>query len=338
MTIRILVILLLSLCVVTSGSAGTLEQARQAGVLRCGVAPSGLGLSTLDEAGVWRGFFPDMCRALAVATLGKAEAVAFVEVGAENRFAVLRDRAVDVVMDATTWTQERERGQGVAFPVVYLFDGQALMVHRSLKIATLAQAGAASVCVVDGTTAASSLESWISRTAAQLVVKRARSTEGALGAFFNHHCDLYTGHRLALYGQRAQSAPNAGDYLILPDIITREPLAPMVRGDDRGWEAIVRWTVLALLAAEEKGVTSANAAAQKSIGDAETRRLLGSSPGFGQDLGLEDDWALRMVGKIGNYGEIFERNLGRSSGLRVERGANALWNAGGLLYAPPLGG
>ncbi len=338
MMIRILAVLLLSLAGATSVGAATLDRVREAGVLRCGVAPSGLGLTALDDSGVWRGFFPDLCRAVALATLGKAEAVVFVEVGAENRFAVLRDRSVEVVMDATTWTLERERGQGVAFPVVALFDAQAVMAHRSLGITGLAQAGTASVCVVDGTTSASNLDSWISRNGARLVVKRSRSTEGALGAFFNHHCDLYTGHRLALHGQRAQNAPNVGDYLILPDVIARQPLSPMVRNDDRAWENIVRWTVLALLAAEEKGVTSANAAARKSIGDAETRRLLGNAPGFGQDLGLDDGWALRVIGQIGDYGELYDRHLGRRSGLGIERGANALWNAGGLLYAPPLGG
>lgn len=338
LALRMLCLAVLCLAATPPASAGTLERVRAAGILRCGVTAAGLGLSALDEAGVWRGFFPDLCRAVAIATLGRDDPVVFVEVGAENRFSVLRDRLVDVVMDAATWTQEREHSQDVAFPVVYLFDTQAVMVHRALGIAALPQATGGSVCVVDGTMAASGIDGWIARSGTRLMVKRFRSTEGALGAFFNHHCDLYTGHRLALHGQRAQSAPSPQDYTILPDAITRTPLSPMVRNDDRAWEAIIRWTVLALLAAEEKGVTSANAAARKSTGDAETRRLLGGVPGFGQDLGLDDGWALRVIGWVGHYGELYDRHLGRRSDLGIERGANALWNAGGLHQAPPLGG
>ncbi len=279
-----------------------------------------------------------MCRALAAAVLGRADTVAFIEVGVENRFTALRDGAVDVVMDSATWTQERELTLGLAFPVVYLFDGQGFMAHRSLPAATLAEVGTASVCVVDGTTSVRNLESWIARTGARLTINRSRSAEGALAAFFNHHCDLYSGDRVSLHGQRAQNAPNRDDYRILPDVIAKEPLAPVVRGDDRNWQDIVRWVVLALLAAEEKGVTAANAAARKSLGDAETRRLLGTAPGLGQGLGLDDGWGLRVITQIGHYGELYERTLGRQSPLNLERGANALWNDGGLLYAPPLGG
>ncbi|SMH55376.1 transporter substrate-binding domain-containing protein [Azospirillum agricola] len=318
--------------------AGTLERVREAGVLRCGVIPSGTGVATMDGAGNWTGFFPEMCRALAAAALGRAGSVAFVEVGVENRFTALRNGAIDVVMETSTWTQERELTMGLAFPAVYLFDGQGFLAHRSLAAATLAEAGTASVCVVDGTTTVRNLENWIARQGARLTIRRMRSADGAITAFFNHHCDLYTGDRVALHGQRAQNAPARDDYRILPDIIAKEPLSPVVRNDDPNWRDVVRWVVLALLTAEEKGVTAANAAARKTTGDAETRRLLGALPGLGQGLGLDDGWGLRVVMQIGNYGEIYDRTLGRLSPLAIERGMNALWTDGGLLYAPPLGG
>lgn len=322
-------------------AAGTLDRIRDSGVLRCGVIASGPGLAAMDASGRWQGFFADMCRALAAAVTGRADGVAFVELGAENRFGVLRDGGVDVVMEGTGWTLQRESSMGVAFPVVYLYDTQGLMAHKSVGISSLEtvhpKSQPATVCIVEGTNGVRALEHWIALRGLPLSLKRARSNEGAVGAFFNHHCDLYGADRTALHALRLQQAPNAADYLILPDTIAREPLGPMVRVGDRPWHEIVRWVVLATILAEEKGITARNAATRRTAGDPETRRLLGGQPGLGYGLGLDDGWGWRVVTQVGNYGEIFERNLGAASALRMERGHNQPWTAGGLLYVPPLG-
>ncbi|WP_448203558.1 amino acid ABC transporter substrate-binding protein [Azospirillum sp. sgz302134] len=338
---RILVALILGIAL--SGGAAradTLDDVRQAGMLRCGVSSSGAGLSAVDESGHWRGFFVDMCRALAAAVTGSADRIEFVEANAENRFAILRNGEVDVVMEGTTWTLQRDATFGVDFPVVYLFDGQGFIVHRSAGIARAADLvkTAASVCVIEQTTTLLNLESWIARTGARFSMKRVRSTEGALSAFFNHHCDLFTGDRIGLHAQRRLKAPDSSDYVILPDVISKEPLGPMVRVQEKRWFDVVRWVFLATVLAEEKGITSANAAGMKGSADVEVRKLLGAVPGLGAGLGLDDGWGWRVITQVGSYGEMYDRHLGAGSPLGIERGPNDLWNKGGLMYAPPLGG
>ncbi len=334
--------LLAALLLSPSGSprAETLEDVRDRGLLRCGVSSSGVGLATVDDSGNWRGFFVDMCRALAAAVTGDADRVEFVETNSENRFAILRNGEVDVVMEGTTWTLQRDATFGVDFPAVYLFDGQGFVAHRAQGFARLSDLPAGvSVCVIEQTTTLRNLEDWMARTGLRLRLKRVRSTEGALSAFFNHHCDLYTGDRIGLYAQRLLKAPDRDDYVILPETISKEPLGPMVRLDERRWFDIVRWVFLCTVLAEEKGVTAANAARlREGAPDPEVRRLLGASPGVGWGLGLDDGWAFRVVTQVGNYGEIFARHLGTSSPLGIDRGLNGLWMNGGLHYAPPLGG
>jgi ABC-type amino acid transport/signal transduction systems, periplasmic component/domain len=325
-------------------AADTLERVRDGGMLRCGVSSRGQGLSTVDGSGHWQGFFIDMCRALAAAVTGNADHVEFVEANTENRFSILRNGEVDVVMEGTTWNLLRDATFGVDFPVVYLFDGQSFIAHRSLGVARLddlarvAAAGDHSVCVIEQTTTLRNLEIWMARSGVHLTLKRVRSDEGALSAFFNHHCDLFTSDRISLHTQRRIKAPNSADYVILPEVISKEPLSPMVRVDEKRWFDLVRWVFLITVLAEEKGITAANAAAMKDSPDAEVRKLLGVTPGLGKGLGLDDDWGWRVVTQVGNYGEIFDRHLGAGSPLGFERGLNALWSRGGLLYAPPLGG
>lgn len=323
-----------------AGHADTLERVREAGILRCGISSRGTGLSILDNAGRWQGFFTDMCRAVAAAVTGDARNVEFVETNTDNRFAILRSGEVDVVMEGTTWTLQRDATFGVDFPVVYLFDGQGLIAHRSLGVARLDDLAktTASVCVVEQTTSLRNLEDWMVRNGARLTLKRVRSDEGGTSAFFNHHCDLFTSDRISLHAQRRLMAPDGSDYVILPEAISKEPLGPMVRIDEKRWFDVVRWVFLATVMAEEKGVTAANAAAMKESVDVEVRKLLGVTPGLGWGLGLDDGWGWRVVTQIGNYGEIYDRHLGAGSPLGIERGLNALWNKGGLMFAPPLGG
>ncbi|QCN95281.1 amino acid ABC transporter substrate-binding protein [Azospirillum argentinense] len=320
--------------------AETMEDVRERGLLRCGVSSSGAGLAAVDDSGHWRGFFVDMCRALAAAVAGKADRVEFVETNSENRFAILRNGEVDVVMEGTTWTLQRDATFGIDFPVVYLFDGQGFIAHRAQGVARLSDLPAgASVCVIEQTTTLRNLEDWMARTGLRFRLKPVRSTEGALSAFFNHHCDLYTSDRIGLHAQRLLKAPERDDYVILPEAISKEPLGPMVRPDERRWFDIVRWVFLATVLAEEKGITAANASRlREEAQDPEVRRLLGATTGVGWGLGLDDDWAFRVITQVGNYGEIFDRHLGAASPLGIERGMNGLWMNGGLHYAPPLGG
>ena len=337
----VLPVLLGALAVPPGGlRAETLRDVRERGLLRCGVSSSGVGLSAVDDSGRWRGVFVDMCRALAAAAAGHADRVEFVETNSENRFAILRNGEVDVVMEGATWTLQRDATFGVDFPTVYLFDGQGFIAHRVQGFARLSDLPAgSSVCVLEQTTSLRNLEDWMARTGVRFRLKRVRSTEGALSAFFNHHCDLYTSDSIGLHAQRVLKAPDPDDYVILSEVISKEPLGPMVRSDERNWFELVRWVFLSTVLAEEKGITAANAQRMKEESpDPEVRRLLGASAGVGWGLGLDDDWAFRVVTQVGNYGEIFDRHLGAASPLGIGRGLNGLWKNGGLHYAPPLGG
>ncbi|HEY0833399.1 MAG TPA: amino acid ABC transporter substrate-binding protein [Azospirillum sp.] len=317
---------------------GTLERVKQAGVLRCGVTTSGAGLAAVDDHGRWQGFYIDLCRAVAAAVTGSADAIEFVEFSAQKRFAALREGSADVLMDGATWTLHRDAVLGVAFPTVYLFDGQGFMAHRSLGVARLSDLREGTVCVIRGTTTERNLQHWIAATGRKLAVKTVNSTEGALSAFFNHHCDVLSNDRISLFAQRLLNAPHTNDYVIFPEVISKEPLSPTVKAGDAAWYTLVRWVILAIVLAEEKGVTAADAMALNHSPDPEVNRLLGLTPGIGAGLDLDDQWAYRVIARLGNYGEIFERHLGQSSPLGIERGLNDLWNRGGLMYAPPLGG
>ncbi len=323
---------------VEGAGASTLERVREAGVLRCGVSTSGIGLAVVDRDGRWEGFFPDFCRAVAAAALRDPNAVEFIEIGAASRFSATRDGTVDVTMQGNTWTMHRDMSLGVDVPAVYLYDGQGFMAHRSRGWATLAEVDRGTVCVLEGTTTIENLAEWIRRSRPAMEIRRFRTTEGALAAFFNHHCDLMTNDRIGLYAQRLLNAPAPDDYVVMPEVISKEPLGPLVAENDPVWRDVVRWTVLATVLAEELGITAETArAASPDVKDPEARRLLGLDPGIGNGLGLDDGWARRVVAAIGNYGELFDRRLGRGSPLRAERGVNAQWSEGGLMYAPPLG-
>lgn len=320
---------------------GVLERVRRNGFLRCGASLSGTGLAVMDEQGRWQGFYVDLCRAVAAAVTGSADNLEIMETTSANRFTVLTDGNADMTVAGTTWTLEREGRLGIAFPVIQMHDGQGFMAHRSLGVSRLAEVRGATVCVIAGTTTQRTLERWAAANPdARLTIRTAQSTDGALTAFFNHHCDLMTNDRISLFAQRLLKAPVPSDYVILPDVISREPLSPAVAAGDERWARIVRWVVLAMIAAEEMGVGSVNAAALKGRTDIqpEARRLLGTDPGVGAPLGLDDGWALRVLTAVGNYGEVFERHLGHSSPLDIDRGMNDLWTRGGLLFAPPLGG
>ncbi|HYD29289.1 MAG TPA: amino acid ABC transporter substrate-binding protein [Azospirillaceae bacterium] len=321
------------------GAAGeVLDRIRREGLVTCGITSGSIGFERLDANGRWTGFYPDMCRVLAAAIIGGADNARFLELSSRNRFEAVRTGEVDVLTSGTTWTLERDGHLGLAFPTVYLYDGQGFMVHKSLGLNRLADLKAGRVCVAEDTTTIRNLEAFIRLKNLPLTLVRSRSSEGSVTGFFNHHCDTITNDRVGLVSMRMTRAPNPADYVIFPDLISKEPLAPVVRQDDPEFVQIVHWAIAATILAEEKGVTSANAGSMRSSDDPEIARLLGSVPGFGAWLGLDDGWAYRIISQVGNYGEIFERNLGDGSTLKMERGINALWTRGGLMYAPPLGG
>lgn len=320
---------------------GVLERVQRNGFLRCGVSLSGTGLAVLDEQGRWQGFYVDLCRAVAAAVTGSADNLEILETASGNRFTAVTDGTADMTVAGATWTQEREGRLGISFPVVQMYDGQGFMAHRSLGVARLADVRGASVCVIAETTTQRNLERWAAANpGARLTIRTVQSTDGALTAFFNHHCDMLTNDRVSLFAQRLLKAPVPSDYIILPDVISKEPISPAVAAGDQRWERIVRWVVLSLVAAEELGITAANAPALKGRTDVlpETRRMLGTDPGVGAALGLDDGWVLRVLAAVGNYGELFERHLGHGSPLGIDRGMNDLWTRGGLMFAPPLGG
>ncbi len=325
------------LCIPLAWAGSTLDAVKERGFLRCGVAEIGVGLSYVNEAGDWAGFFPAYCRAVAAATLGSAEAVDFVLTEVGSRFEFVRSNTIDVLSSNSTWTLRRDSGLGIDWAGVLYYDGQGFVAHKSLGVQSLAEVGAAMVCVTAaGTTTEKNLSEYIRLKNPKMKSMTFQSIEGRDGAFLRRRCDLLTTDRLVIVGMLSSRAPNPDDYVLLPEVISKEPLGPVVRDDDPQWFDIVKWVVFATIAAEEKGVTSANVAAMRGSEDPEVRRLLGVDPGLGETLGLDEAWAARVIEQVGNYGEIFERNLGKNTPLGLERGLNALWTEGGLMYAPPL--
>jgi general L-amino acid transport system substrate-binding protein len=321
---------------VTGARAATLDKVRERGVVQCGVIRSGVGISTLNESGEWVGFFVDFCRAVAAATLQSASAVEFVELNQRTRFDATRDGAVDVFSSNTTWTLSRDAAMGLQFTNTLYYDGQGFVAPVSLNVKSMKEIRKATVCVTGNTTTEGNLAEYIRANRLDLSVITLTSNDTASSSFFSRRCDLYTTDRLALAGLRASGTNKPDDYVIFPEIISREPLGPVVRNDDSAWFAIIKWVAFAMIAAEEKGVDSTNIVRMRDSSDGEIRRLLGVEPGLGKALGLDEAWATRVIEQVGNYGQVFERNLGTGSPLRLERGVNALWTKGGLIFAPPL--
>lgn len=320
-------------------AADTLSDVRERGLLRCGVINSGIGLSELDQSGRWQGFFPEFCRFLAASVLGNADAVEFVEVNYVVRFDALNSGAFDVLMANTTWTMTRDTELELSFTHPLFYDGQGFLAHRSVGATNLQELAAldkATVCVSEGTTTIVNLLDLIESLKLPIDIVSFQSIEGVYDSFFSRDCDLMTQDRVALVSQRLNRAGNPEDFVLFPNVISKEPLGPAVRQGDQKWFDIVQWSVYATFAAEEMGITSESVETFESSTNPEIRRLLGVDPGLGERLGLSDRWANDALRQVGSYAEIFERTLGRESSMMLDRGLNALWRDGGLLYAPPL--
>jgi general L-amino acid transport system substrate-binding protein len=316
----------------------TLAAIRARGRLNCGVNPGLAGFAFQDERGRWQGFDVDFCRALAAAVLGKSDVVDFLPLSNAERIPALKAGKVDVLSRNTSWTFTRDAGQGVEFAGVSYYDGQGFLARKALNLQSAAELNGARICVQSGSTSQPNLDDFFRARHRSYVAVVFPSADEARAAYEKEACDALTADISALAAARSLMA-NPDQHEILPDVISKEALGPVVRQDDTGWTDIVRWTLNALILAEEHGVTARTVEASRKAGDdGEMRRLLGAEPGYGVLLGLSDAWAFNAIRQVGNYGEIFERNLGQTSALRLRRGQNALWtsNPPGLHYAPPF--
>jgi general L-amino acid transport system substrate-binding protein len=320
--------------VAISAAAGTLDQIKARGQLICGSSPGLAGFGLPDDQGDWKGLDVDECRALAAAIFNDPSKVKFLPINYKDRPTILASGEIDVLIENTTWTLSRETG-GMFFTSVNYYDGQGFMVRKKLGVDSALKLNGASVCVTQGTTNELNLADYFRVNNMKLEAVVFAAGAEAVKAYDTGRCDAYTQDASGLYSARlTMSVPD--DHIVLPEIISKEPLGPSVRKDDLQWFEIVQWTHYALITAEELGVTQANVDEKLKSDNPAIRRLLGVEGAFGQGLGLTNEWAYRIIKHIGNYGESFERNVGQGSPIKISRGLNALWNKGGLQYAPPI--
>lgn len=311
----------------------TLAAVKARGQLACGVATAGVGLSIPDSKGVWRGVDADYCRAFAAAILGDPGKVRFVATTTQQRFTALQSGEVDVLARATTWTFTRDAAVGLVFAGVNLYDGQGFLVKNSLGVQSAKELDGATVCVLPGTTSEQNLQDWFRTngiTFTPVVIEDANTIHQT---FESGRCDVLSNDMTDLTGYRSSLGSRQGDYKLLPETISKEPLGPLVRQGDWGWLSIIKWVHFALVDAEDLGVTAANLEQSRQSRNPEIRRLLGVEGEFGKTLGLDPGWAAHAIAAVGNYGEIWDRN---QAPLGVQRGLNRLWRNGGLQYAPPF--
>ena len=315
----------------------TLDGIKARGQVICGVHTGLAGFSAADSNGKWSGIDVDVCRAVAAATLGDGEKVKYVPLVAQARFTALQSGEVDMLSRNTTFTLTRDASLGLSQPAVVYYDGQGFMVPVKSKIKSAKQLKGQTVCVQSGTTTEKNLTDYSKANGLNVKPVVFEKLDAVEGAYFSGRCIAYTTDASGLASVRNKSAKNPADHLILPELISKEPLGPMVRRGDDEWTAIVKWTVYGLLEAEEYGVTAANVDDLKANSkDPVVGRMLGSTEDTGKLLGLDKEWLARAVKTTGNYGEIFERNVGPKSDLQLPRGLNNLWNKGGIQYAPPI--
>ena len=327
---------LLALGLVQGTTAGTLETVKQKGTLRCGVDGSIPGLSLKDKDGRWSGLDVDFCRAVAIAVLGDADKVEFVPLTNKERLATLAKGQVDLLSRNTTWTMARDLEEGIEFVGVLYYDGQGFMVPRDGGKVSVLELGDTSICVPSSSTSETNLQRFFARHRMTYRMVSADSFDAAREAYLAGKCDALTTDQSQLHALRSTlSDPRA--HKILPEVISKEPLAPAVRAGDPNWREIVEWTLYALIDAEELEVDAANVdRIREQAQSADIRYFLDLDGASSKALGLEPQWTYRVIKALGNYGEIFERNLGKHSALGIHRGLNALWRDGGLLYAPPV--
>jgi general L-amino acid transport system substrate-binding protein len=318
-----------------SASAATLDTIKQRGTVNCGTAPNLPGFAYTDDKNVRRGFDVDMCRALAAAVLGDADKVQLSPLGLRDGFATLTTGGVDVLTHRLTWTYNRDNGGGLDFLMVIYYDGQGFMVPKAMNVKSVNDLKGASICVAQGSTTELNIADYFRARKMDYRIVTFADLDEARNAYEQGRCDAWTNDRSAL-AARGLQLKSRDAHMILPEIISKEPIGPIVRQNDSQWAHIVRWTLFALIAAEELGVTQANVEEMKKSEVPEIKRLLGIGDDLGQKNGLAADWAYQAIRQVGNYGEIFERHLGEKTRLGLSRGQNRLWKDGGLMMAPPF--
>ena len=324
------------------GVAGTaqagkdLDAVKARGQLICGVSTGVAGFASADSQGKWTGIDVDVCRAVSAALFGDSEKVKYVPTTAQQRFTALQSGEVDLLARTTTYTLTRDTALGFDFTGVNYYDGQGFMVNKKLGVKSAKELNGATVCVQPGTTTELNLADYFRTNKMTFKPVVIEKIEEVRAAFFSGRCDVFTTDASGLYATRAANAPNPDDYVILPEIISKEPLGPVVRHGDNQFADVVRWAQYAMLEAEEYGITSKNVDEMLKSDNPSIKRILGVTPGMGKALGVDEKWVYNIVKQVGNYGESFERNVGMGSPLKIARGQNALWTQGGLQYAPPI--
>jgi general L-amino acid transport system substrate-binding protein len=330
------------LAAAASAHAATLDDVKAKGTLNCGVSQGLIGFSNPDSNNNWSGLDVDFCKAVAAAVLGDATKVNYVPLDAKERFTALQSGTIDVLSRNSTWTMSRDTTLGLSFAGVTYYDGQGFLVPSKLGVKSAMELNGASVCTQTGTTTELNVADYFKSNKMEYKVVAYQKNEEVLKAYQEGRCDVFTTDQSGLYAERLKFT-NPDEHMVLPEIISKEPLGPVVRQGDAQWFNIVRWTYYALLTAEELGVTSANVDEMKTSANPEIQRLLSiktknddgteADNDFGKGMGLGPDWAYNPIKQVGNYAEIFERNLAQ---LKIARGKNALWKDGGLQYAPPI--
>jgi general L-amino acid transport system substrate-binding protein len=319
----------------SQADAQTLNTVKQRGMLNCGSNGTLAGFGLPDAQGEWAGLDVDLCRAIAAAIFDDPKKVKFVPLTAKDRFTALQSGEVDLLARNTTWSASRDTSLGLNFTGVNYYDGQGFIVRKSLKLNSALELNDAAVCVQQGTTTELNLADYFRANKMQLKTVNFATANEAIKAYDAGRCDAYTTDASGLYAERLRLV-KPDDHVILPEIISKEPLGPAVRHGDDQWFDIVKWTHFAMINAEELGISQKNAGEMQSSDNPDIKRFMGTEGNYGEQLGLTKDWAARIVKHVGNYGEAFDRNVGTASVLKIERGLNRLWNKGGIQYAPPV--
>jgi general L-amino acid transport system substrate-binding protein len=320
----------------TAQAGATLDAVKKNGAVSCGVSTGLQGFSLADSQGRYAGLDVDICRMVAAAVLGDAGKVKYVPLSSQQRFTAIQSGEVDILSRTTTWTLQRDTQLGLNFAPVVFYDGQGFMVPKKLGLKSAKELKGATVCVQPGTTTELNLADFFRANKLDFKPVVIEKLEEVEAAYFSGRCDAYTTDRSGLAATRIGKAANPDDHVILPEVISKEPLAPAVRHGDDEWFDIVKWTVYASIEAEEDGITSKNVDEKTKSDDPNVKRLLGVTPGMGKAMGLDEKWAYNLVKQVGNYGELFDRNVGKDSPLKLERGLNDLWTRGGLMYSMPV--
>ncbi len=320
---------------VTGASAATLDDVKAKDFVQCGVSQGLAGFSNPDDKGNWSGMDVDLCRALAAAIFGDANKVKYTPLSAKERFTALQSGEFDVLSRNTTWTATRDTSLGLNFAGVNYYDSQGFMVRSSMGIKSALELSGASVCTNTGTTTELNVADYFRSNKMEYELVAFEKADEVVAAYDAGRCDVFTTDQSGLYSQRLKLT-NPNDHVVLPEIISKEPLGPVVRQGDDQWFNLVKWTHFAMVNAEELGITSANVGEMMGTDNPAIKRFLGVEGAFGEALGVGNDWAANIVKQVGNYAEVFERAVGPDTPLKIERGVNALWSQGGLQYAPPI--